>query len=235
MKIISLLVVIIYLFLPLSDSSSVETQAGILRELIDFAEDDQLELKSWHILIKETFEEKALEEIEANLKSAGFVEAEHSKGKGNAVIKRWKRQQDYNVVETASIIQGDGTSSIDVSYQIDSKNQVYFDEHELASQLNESIGNIFTKASHNYACIRLVAGGNIDSVHFFDRIIENLSIEQINRLEEQGFTVISGYTDQWSTAIPVGDSSMNIQLASREGLGGKTTFTLGTPILTTEY
>lgn len=209
-------------------------EVSVLQELIEVAEFDQLELEKWEIVLKQSFEKGERESIREALQAGNFTESAYIETE-EAVTERWTNDKRAYTTETLSIIKEKSANRIQVTYHIESKEPGYFNEKEIALQINKSIGQTFTTASRNYTCIELVDGGMIDSVYFFQTIIDQLEVKDINRIEEEDFIVVSGFTDLWDTAIPVGDSEMNIQMASRKGLNEKTTFTLGTPILTTEY
>lgn len=55
-------------------------------------------------------------------------------------------------------------------------------------------------------------------------------------LNEQRFVSISGFTNDWDHSIKTKNGKMNIQISLRSaGMGERTTVTVGTPIITTEY
>lgn len=66
------------------------------------------------------------------------------------------------------------------------------------------------------------------------RAFSGVSVEE---LKEETFVSLSAYTELWEQAIYTGHQhKMNLQVALRtEGLGSKTTVTIGTPIITSEY
>ncbi|MCD8502193.1 MAG: YwmB family TATA-box binding protein [Bacillaceae bacterium] len=50
------------------------------------------------------------------------------------------------------------------------------------------------------------------------------------------FISLSAYTELWDTYIITNQKKMNLQVALRNtGMGGETTITIGTPIITVEY
>jgi hypothetical protein len=70
-----------------------------------------------------------------------------------------------------------------------------------------------------------------------DKLLADFSAQTIESLKEETFISISAYTNTWNNAIATNNQNMNLQVAIRakERLGGKTTVTIGTPIITTEY
>ncbi|UTW70831.1 YwmB family TATA-box binding protein [Anaerobacillus sp. HL2] len=69
-------------------------------------------------------------------------------------------------------------------------------------------------------------------------ILDEFSAQQIELLKEETFISVSAYTNTWNNLLTTNEqTNMNLQIAIRakERLGGKTTVTIGTPIITTEY
>ncbi len=72
---------------------------------------------------------------------------------------------------------------------------------------------------------------------FGSEIIKKFSAEKVEELKEETFVSISAYNRQWVHSIDTNGNNMNLQVALRQDptLGAKTTITIGTPIITTEY
>lgn len=69
-----------------------------------------------------------------------------------------------------------------------------------------------------------------------EEILNNFSATKVEELNEETFISFSAYTTLWDTYIETNQKKMNLQVALRnDGMGGKTTITIGTPIITTEY
>ncbi|WP_171051754.1 YwmB family TATA-box binding protein [Alteribacter natronophilus] len=69
-------------------------------------------------------------------------------------------------------------------------------------------------------------------------IADTFSAKIIEHLTEPSFVSLSANTPLWDNGIETGGETMNLQIALRatqDGLGGKTTVTIGTPIITAEY
>ncbi|WP_216829931.1 YwmB family TATA-box binding protein [Alkalihalobacterium elongatum] len=77
-----------------------------------------------------------------------------------------------------------------------------------------------------------------DSMYDFgSNIIKKFSAEKVEELKEETFVSISAYNKQWVHSLDTNGNNMNLQVALRQDprLGAKTTITIGTPIITTEY
>ncbi|WP_349408807.1 YwmB family TATA-box binding protein [Pseudalkalibacillus sp. SCS-8] len=68
------------------------------------------------------------------------------------------------------------------------------------------------------------------------QLIQSFDAHIIDELNEETFLSLSAYTDEWKHSITTKQQQMNLQIGLRNnGIGGKTTITIGTPIITTEY
>jgi hypothetical protein len=63
-----------------------------------------------------------------------------------------------------------------------------------------------------------------------------LNAKEIEALKEENFMSVSAFSPMFSDSIENNKDNMNLQIGIRsEGLGGKTTIVVGTPIITIEY
>jgi hypothetical protein len=70
-----------------------------------------------------------------------------------------------------------------------------------------------------------------------NNLLEALSAQKIEQLKEATFVSVSAYNEKWANTLTSNGKKMNLQIGLRQGhnLGGTTTVTIGTPIITTEY
>lgn len=99
--------------------------------------------------------------------------------------------------------------------------------------------DLFKKDTKIFTCI---SGNSSDKLNFglyqqAERLLRDFSADKIEELKEETFISISAYTKAWNKSIQSNGKKMNLQVAIRDQgrLGGKTTITIGTPIITTEY
>ena len=60
--------------------------------------------------------------------------------------------------------------------------------------------------------------------------------KEVEALKEDAFISSSAYSTMFSESVEAGEKEMNVQLGIRnQGMGGKTTIVVGTPIITIEY
>ncbi|WP_051348818.1 YwmB family TATA-box binding protein [Peribacillus kribbensis] len=106
----------------------------------------------------------------------------------------------------------------------------------LSKDFQLRINDIFRGNPSIFTCIKGEINGNIDEVLSFyvKKMITAFNADEIESIKEKDFLSISAHTKLFSQTLP--NEDMNLQLATRrEGLGGKTTFVVGTPIITFEY
>ncbi|MEG9296084.1 YwmB family TATA-box binding protein [Mangrovibacillus sp. Mu-81] len=108
----------------------------------------------------------------------------------------------------------------------------------LKKQFIPNMEIIFTTKPLIFSCIKGEFNATLNEV-LSNQAVEMMSIldaTETESLEEEDFHSVSAYSKQMSRSIPTKDNEMNIQLGLRKsGMGTKTTFVIGTPILTIEY
>lgn len=109
----------------------------------------------------------------------------------------------------------------------------------LSSKLKSRLDYLFQENTKIFTC---ATGNGSDKLNFdlneqADSLLADFSAQAIEFLKEETFISISAYTNTWNNEISTNSQKMNLQIAirSKERLGGKTTVTIGTPIITTEY
>ncbi|MBY6037315.1 YwmB family TATA-box binding protein [Fictibacillus nanhaiensis] len=90
-----------------------------------------------------------------------------------------------------------------------------------------------------FSCVTGTYGDKmvVDLYSQANELVQAFSAVSVEELREETFVSLSAYNEQWEQAIYTGQQhKMNLQVALRtEGLGSKTTVTIGTPIITSEY
>ncbi len=89
-----------------------------------------------------------------------------------------------------------------------------------------------------YTCVEGVKFDKMNIVlqKLAKQLVQSFDATIIETLEEETFLSLSAYTDKWKPSILTDQQRMNLQIGLRNsGIGGKTTITIGTPIITTEY
>ncbi|MBM7690702.1 hypothetical protein JOC77_000105 [Peribacillus deserti] len=96
--------------------------------------------------------------------------------------------------------------------------------------------DIFRENPSIFTCIKGEINDKIGKVLSFyvKEMVEEFNAHEIESIKEENFISVSAHSTQFDSYLT--KEQMNLQLAMRkEGLGGKTTFVVGTPIITFEY
>ncbi|GAF65053.1 hypothetical protein BTS2_1950 [Bacillus sp. TS-2] len=218
-------------------------------DLVELAGNQRWEIDEWQILIreeqemisdKESFKQHVhmMSRIFDNwmVKSVDVTSSEWS-----ALITNNNPSMDTKETVKIFAYPENGQYRVSHTYQLQGSSL-----HTLSSQQLEPLvqsrmnsfsldqATIFTqlKTSQNENLL-----ANNDISHFADQLLESLDATQVEALEEDHFLSVSAYLEDWEQAIETNGEEMNIQLAIRQeqGLGSRTTVTIGTPIITTEY
>ncbi|SFC22219.1 TATA-box binding [Bacillus sp. OV322] len=106
----------------------------------------------------------------------------------------------------------------------------------LKTPFQKRIHDIFRGNPSIFSCVKGHFSDTIDKVLPLEitRLLDLFQAKEIEHVKEQNFISVTGHTNVFEQSLT--SEHMNLQLALRtEGLGGKTSFTVGTPIITFEY
>lgn len=97
---------------------------------------------------------------------------------------------------------------------------------------------LFTSNPTIFSCVKGQFNDKIESVLSLKvrQLLDEFRAEPRESLVEESFVSMSAYTEMWEEALPTEQHRMNLQIGMRKmGMGGETTFVVGTPIITSEY
>jgi hypothetical protein len=97
---------------------------------------------------------------------------------------------------------------------------------------------LFVGTPHIFTCIKGQASDKMDKtiVKKAYSLVNDFQASKVEEIKEENFVSVSAHSNLWQASIMTGNKEMNLQIALRnEGLGGKTTVVIGTPIITIEY
>ncbi|KQL51095.1 hypothetical protein AN964_18985 [Heyndrickxia shackletonii] len=89
-----------------------------------------------------------------------------------------------------------------------------------------------------FSCIKGEFNDKIENVLLTEKeqLLQGFNAKELESLKEKDFYSISAFSPLFSESIPTKNNKMNLQIGLRKnGLGAKTTFVIGTPIITIEY
>lgn len=135
-------------------------------------------------------------------------------------------QDDYTYLMTYDVI-GLMTSELEFNKMYD-----MLDERTRLLGLNSADVYVQIQAAH-----QPVVTKQISNIEYAEKWIKALGAKTVEALDEETFVSVSAYNPAWSPVLKTKENKMNVQVALRqeERLGGRTTVTIGTPIITTEY
>jgi hypothetical protein len=103
---------------------------------------------------------------------------------------------------------------------------------------NQNYHKLFTSNPIIFSCVKGQFNDKIESVLSLEvrQLLNKFRAVPTESLMEESFVSVSAYTEMWEEALPTRQHRMNLQIGLRKsGMGGKTTFVVGTPIITSEY
>lgn len=206
-----------------------------LKQLETIIQSTDLEVTHWQLQLRETINSNDLNQKVKQINQSFPNTTVQIEETNHAKKFTWDGQKSSNFHESIMVVEGKSTSSTEIIYVLEVNEKTTVDEFIQKSQIYHLANTVFTNEVKKFTCTKTVVDDMIDSVYFFEKIKEILQVQELHTMNEKGFTVFSGYTQQWDTSIPSIDNQMNIQMAARQVAGNKTIITIGTPILTTEY
>ncbi|MGJ7910873.1 YwmB family TATA-box binding protein [Neobacillus sp. LXY-1] len=126
-----------------------------------------------------------------------------------------------------------------IVYRVDGKawnesSEDFFTTRKFENRLSD----IFRKKPTIFSCMKGVVSDKIDTAlqTTINHYLSVFKAKQIEALKEETFMSVSAKSPLFSNSIDMKNNHMNLQIGLRsEGLGGKTTIVVGTPIITIEY
>lgn len=231
---IILLVLVIFTF-HLKDVVAKDLVLRELVEITDAFEAEALQVKTWQIMIREQIDKKEMPDMMQAISQIGFSSSYTTETSKKAIKYKWNSQIEDSSIESIIMVTSKRHNTVDVIYKIESVEAGNLDQHYIEDRIHLLLENVFSEDMTKFTCVSTEVDAIINSDNLFDRMIERLDVKEIDEIDETDFIVMSGFTGKWEAAMPSLNNSMNIQLAARKGLNGKLNFTIGTPILTTEY
>ncbi|MGY0691234.1 YwmB family TATA-box binding protein [Virgibacillus sp. FSP13] len=236
------IVLMVVLLLILFTKTVVGYTASVTDEMIDLASaviESEIGIDNWQVTIKEQISHEKANNVANKLKNGYLVSTAEDeniiKYSFSDVHKSDDLDESFKVVipkntnyqaEVITVIRGD--------FWNESVEQAYI------STKNALPDYLFSKDAERFACLTTDSSGTIDSDYFLNEFSEKLNVQQkLTQTDKIKNTsvgkILYGYTPLWDQKITIMDKSMNVQIAINESKDEGTKFTIGTPILITEY
>lgn len=99
------------------------------------------------------------------------------------------------------------------------------------------MSNLFQKTSKIFSCIKGDFNGNMNTVvhERANELNKEFNGKIVEKLEEENFISLTVNSPHFSNEMPTENGTFDLQIAIREDLDNKSTFVIGTPLLTIEY
>jgi len=143
---------------------------------------------------------------------------------------------EHGMKERISIVSSDGFSFL--IYEVNGNGWNAEIKDLVKNSIIPKIDDIFQENTIIFSCIYSELDGKMyKSVSaYVTKLLQSFQAEEVETLKENNFVSTSAYSPLFSESIKGQTEEMNLQLGLRnQGLGGKTTLVVGTPIITIEY
>ncbi|WP_053218103.1 YwmB family TATA-box binding protein [Virgibacillus senegalensis] len=237
MKIRFMLVILLGIIVLLQSYVHASTQTEPIEQLIQLAEQEQIPLEKWQVVMKDELDRNRASKIAKNL--ANYFPASYINREETSQAVKWVASNLHKQTQLSEtfimIVPKKEHGKVQISYALAGENWSEQTRSIYLAKTMDVTKVLFTPDVKKFACLSMLSNDKMNKVYFFEKFVEKLNVQALDSIQEKDFTVLSGYTPYWEQTIPGKDSLMNIQLAAREDAGGNTTMTIGTPIIITEY
>ncbi len=232
-----LILIVIFAFVINTNTAKAKDHTfDEIEDMVELIQEKEFQLETWGVTFKKRRQiqeiDSFIEEIKATYPSASLEITEDEE-----IIKyHFKRQKKKNVNESILlVIQKSARRNVDIIYEISGSEWTKEGQSTYSLFADRATKVLFNGEFTKFSCITSYKSAIIDIVCLLEELSDLWKINRLDYLNEDDFVVLSGNTPIWDDAVSLTDEKMNVQLAAREGMGGKTTLTIGTPILTSEY
>ncbi|UOE76510.1 YwmB family TATA-box binding protein [Parageobacillus thermoglucosidasius] len=213
-----------------------------LRTAAHIFQNNGIETKQWTVYTREYSRQiqndaaffKKLDELKRENRAFRWaLEENHHMKKATGIYKHPFFQEKIQLIMTA-------TKDKPQTYILyEAKGQHWSEKkwEEAEKAIERTSKQLFVKQPTFFTCMNGEFSGNMKGGLFHNalHLLREFQATPVESLREDSLVSLSAYTEQWGNILPTNDHPMNIQLALRERLGGKTSIVVGTPIITIEY
>lgn len=210
--------------------------------IADILEKEQnLSIEEWSVFAREINNKITTKEEFENKVSA--LKKEYPEFHWNIVWDEavWKTEASYtenNVTELIRMVTTEEHNNhmTYIIYEVkghhwESKNSSF-----LQSVFQHKMNDIFEENPSIFSCVQGSINDNIDSVFATEteRLLNMFNAKEVEGVREENFSSISAHSTLFTQTIA--NEEINVQVGlRRNGLGSRTSFVIGTPIITFEY
>jgi len=148
------------------------------------------------------------------------------------------KSQDISMEETIQLVWTPKKERTYTYLLYSAKGEQWENNQKYTDMYDNRYHKLFTSNPTIFSCVKGQFNDKIESVLSLKvrQLLNEFRAEPRESLVEESFVSMSAYTEMWEEALPTEQHRMNLQIGMRKmGMGGETTFVVGTPIITSEY
>ena len=150
-----------------------------------------------------------------------------------------KQNDSLHSVETLQLVATTNGPAVEgfILYQVDGTIWNQEMEEQIKRNINDNFPVIFQKTPTIFSCVKGYFNDKMDTVVMeSERLKQGFQGEIIEKLEEENLVALTVKSPFFLAEMPTANGTFNMQMVLSENeLNEKTTFVIGTPILTIEY
>jgi hypothetical protein len=222
-------------------STTVAKDRTDLGKIIDVLQaNKEIRIDEWSITARENIKDVATKEDFFNYyetlhtKLANFQWEVKEHPYGFKVTGKRHSQHVTETIEWVSTLTKEKPESY-LLYVLEGNN-LQDHEAEIHSTFESRLKDIFRHNPAIFTCVKGFYNDTIDKVLFsrLNRMMASFQAKELESVREEDFVSVSLYSPIFSQSLTT--ENLNLQIAMRsEGMGGRTSFIVGTPIITFEY
>ncbi len=241
--------VLAYIFLASFIALFVGTSAMQARDkmdvitIVEALEEEDLNIEEWSVFARELNTEITTKQEFKNKVSA--LKKKYPEFHWNMVWDdaSWKAEAAYshvenNVTEFIRIVTTEEHNNY-VTYIIYEVKGTKWKEESISflqTAFQNNMNGLFQENPSVFSCVKGSINGNMNSVFAIEmeKLLNLFKAKKVEGVQEENFASISAHSTLFTQTIT--NKEINVQVGlRRDGLGSKTSFVIGTPIITFEY
>ncbi|WP_377887443.1 YwmB family TATA-box binding protein [Alkalihalobacillus sp. R86527] len=215
-------------------------------EIANILIDNDVTIKSWSLHTKEKMgfksnsSGKRLTTSELQDLSPGYKWTEKDEHDGIVKVIGTKLDSKKGIKDTLTLITypENGRNSSYLIYKMEVSGFHQEEWRTAYEHFKSQKSQFFHEDAPDFTCFKGVKDDKMNIVLYkeADKLLNDFQASKVEAVNEETFVSLSAYHKKWKANITTNNQRMNLQIALRDtGLGGATTVTIGTPIITTEY
>lgn len=241
-KILAIVVLIGFMLVNLGNKTTVAVGELDLLKIASVLQDENILITEWSLHAREKMEMLDKVEIKDYTKELKqqfpnwewSVQTSKGHSEAVAVLKHGSETETIKILSTPI---KDHFQTY-VIYEVKGQGWDQKAEESLSKRMTDRITDIFRGNATTFSCIKGEFNDKIDKTLPLEikHLLAVFKAKEVEALKEDAFIASSAYSTMFSESVEAGEKEMNVQLGIRnQGMGGKTTIVVGTPIITIEY